>query len=125
MLLGMLTPNRIPFGGEHDQRREQRPRVGEDQLGRNEACEGNRVADEPAIEVALDGVEHRDECCHAEQHQREPHLAFTDDGLVFRARQTENAVLAGLRERLGWRRHAGQRAVSQRSQEIRFLDMEW
>ena len=40
------------------ERREERPRVREDQLGRNELRQRDGIADESAVEVALDRVEH-------------------------------------------------------------------
>ena len=113
-----MSPNRIPLRGVHDDGRQERPSVCEQQLRGYELRERDGIANEPAVEIPLDGVQNGDDRGDAEQREREPHLPFANDRLVCGARQPEDAVLRRLRQRFGWRRRAGRGSILQRGQKL-------
>jgi hypothetical protein len=117
-----MPPDGKALRAEHDHRSKQCPRVREQQLRRYQLRERYGVAHEPAVEVALDRVEHGDDGGYAEQHQREPHLALTYHGLIGRARESENAVFPRLRIGLRLGRRARERAIPQARQKVRVRD---
>ena len=91
----------------------------------HELRERDRVADESAIEVALDRIEQAMMVATPNSTSVKPiWRSRIDRSGRPRAVRPKNAVLAGLRERLGWPvmrdRPSGRGSRSQRRQEIRF-----